>query len=106
MSATISDFYNKTTKVFTVTLTYPGVSDFTGDSVRLIFKHSTDDPVINKLVSLTSGGVGTFTLNVSTETDVDAQAYLVYMQWERSDDTIYTIPLDSNIVTVKENPVP
>ena len=105
MTATISDFYNRTTKTFTVTITYTGVNDFTGDSLRLIMKYSDTSPDINKTVSLTSGGVGTYTLDTS-DTDIDARAYLTYIQWERADGSKFTVPLDSNIVTVKENPVP
>jgi hypothetical protein len=105
MSTAISDFRNRTTKSFTVTVTYEGVSDFTGDSLRLILKYSNESPTINKLVSLSSGGVGTFLLT-TTDTNIEAKTYLVYVQWERATGEKYEIPLDSDVVTVKENPVP
>lgn len=98
----MTDFYEKTTKVFDV-LVYVNdtLQDITLDTVSIIFKKKKDDTdaeaVLSKDADVTtkgSEGIAQFTLT-STETDLEVRNYYYEIRWITSTGRISILESDS-----------
>ena len=84
----LTNFYQETTKKFSVTISYNGSApDITGDTVKVIFKKNKTDSdasaVLTKTADVTTNGLNgqaDFTLT-PTDTNITAQEYWYEILW-------------------------
>ena len=100
----ITDFYNKTTKNITATITYNSANpDITSDTVTIYFKNiDTGSIGITKEADVTGGssGAASFELD-TTDTNVTSSRYHVFIKWVSA--TYGTFIFDEGDVMIWDN---
>lgn len=98
---TVTDFYNGTTKKFTVTIDYNGITpDIHLDTVKFYLKAKSSDTDVQALITATadvsnpagSSGIASFNI-ASSDTNISPGKYYYEIDWTKAGGEFYVLEL-------------